>query len=75
MNTVFELRPEKFEQIMQQVPNYIGEDQKRFREVRKLKNGLFVEVNLNARQIQQLCVEVLEIIGLSAEDFVVIAKQ
>jgi restriction system protein len=39
MNTIADVRPEKFEQIMQQFPRYVGRDKKRFTKARELKNG------------------------------------
>lgn len=71
MNTIAELEPEKFEQIMQQYPRFVGTDRKKFRETRKLKNGTFIEVNLSALDIQHFCFQALATIELSAEDWIV----
>ncbi len=71
MNTIAELEPEKFEQIMQQYPRFVGKDKKKFKETRDLKNGTFIEVNLSALEIQRFCFQALETIELSAEDLVV----
>jgi hypothetical protein len=71
MNTIIDRRPEKFEQIMQWFPSYVGRDKERFRTTRKLKNGAFIEVNLSAQSVQQICSQVLESIGYSAEDLVI----
>jgi hypothetical protein len=72
MNTIADLRPEKFEQILQQFPRYVGRDKKRFTTARELKNGTFIEVNLSAHNIQRFCFQVLETIELSAEDLVIV---
>ena len=71
MNTIAELEPEKFEQIMQQFPRFVGRDKNRFREVRKLKNDTFIEVNMSAKSIQSLCFQALESIELTADDWVI----
>ncbi len=68
VNTLVDLRPEKFEQIMQRFPSYVGRDSGRFRTPQKLKNGLFIETNLSADHIWQLCFQLLEAAGLPAED-------
>lgn len=71
MNTIADLEPEKFEQIIQQFPRMIGRDKKRFRAVRELKNGAFIEVNLSAKSIQGFCFQALEAVELTADDWVV----
>ena len=71
MNTIAELEPEKFEQIMQQFPRFVGKDKNRFRAVRKLKNDIFIEVNMSAKSIQSLCFQALESIELTADDWVI----
>ena len=72
MNTLIDIRPEKFEQIMRRFPSYVGQDSKRFKAARKLKNGAFIEVNLSAQSIERFCVQALEMIGFTAEDFVIV---
>ncbi len=56
---------------MQWFPSYVGRDKEKFREVRKLKNGAFIEVNLSAQSVQHICSQVLKSIGYSAEDLVI----
>jgi hypothetical protein len=68
MNTIAELEPEKFGQIIQQFPRFVGQDKKKFRATRELKNGAFIEVNLSAQDIQKICFQMLETIDLAAED-------
>lgn len=41
MNTIADLEPDKFEQIIQQFPRFIGRDKKKFRAIRELKTGAF----------------------------------
>jgi len=71
MNTIAELEPEKFEQIMHQYPRLVGRDKKKFKATRELNNGTYIEVNLSAHEIQRFCFQMLETIDLSAEDLLV----
>lgn len=69
LNTISDLEPEKFEILVQQFPRFIGKDKNRFRDVRELKNGTYVEVNLSAQNIQRLCIQALETIELTSDDW------
>jgi len=69
MNTVAELEPEKMEQIIQQFPRLIGRDKNKFRAIRTLKNGAFIEVNLSAKSIESFCYQALQVVDLSTEDW------
>lgn len=69
MNTIADLEPEKFEQIIQQFPRMIGRDKKRFRAVRELKSGAYIEVNLSAKSIEAFCLQALESVELTADDW------
>lgn len=69
MNTIADLEPEKFEQIIQRFPRLIGRDKKRFRAVRELRNGAYIEVNLSAKSIEAFCLQALESVELTADDW------
>lgn len=69
MNTIADLEPEKFEQIIQQFPRMIGRDKKKFRAVRELRNSAFIEVHLSAKSIQGFCFQALEAIELTTDDW------
>jgi len=71
INTIAELEPEKFEQLIQIFPRYIGRDKSKFRAIRALNNGAFIEVNLSAQNIQKFCYKALEAIELTTEDWFV----
>lgn len=71
MNTIADLEPDKFEQIMQQFPRFVGRDKNRFRAVRKLKNDTFIEVNMSAKSIQSFCFQALESIEITADDWII----
>ena len=74
MNTIADLEPEKFEQIIQEFPRFVGRDKKKFRAIRELNNGAFVEVNLSAQSIQRFCFQAVEAIDLSYDDWRVITE-
>lgn len=69
MNTIADLEPDKFEQIIQESPRLIGRDKKRFRAVRELNNGAYIEVNLSAKNIETFCKKALESVELTADDW------
>lgn len=69
MNTIIELEPDKFGQIVEHFPRFIGWDQKKFRAIRKLKNDAFLEVNLSAKSIQGFCYQVLDVVELTSDDW------
>ncbi len=70
LNILADLEPENFELITANYPRLINkEDKKKARAGRQLKNGYFVETNLSARDIQKFCLQAVEIIGLTEEDW------
>lgn len=71
MNTIADLEPEKFEKVVQLFPRFIGRNKAKFKDVRELKNGVFVEVNLSSQDIRRFCSHAIETIELTTEDWVV----
>ena len=69
LNTIADLEPEKFEQIINRFPRFVGLDKKKFRAVRELRNGAFIEVNLSAKSIASFCFQALELIELTNEEW------
>ncbi len=67
MNEIAHLYPDRFNEIIDRFPRFIGQDQEKFRSTRILKNGLFIEVNLSGKDIQKICVQSIDLIGLPAE--------
>lgn len=74
LNVIADLEPEKFEIIAHNFPRYIGRDKNKFRAIRKLENGYFIEVNLSAQIIQKLCYQVMETIELASDEWEVITQ-
>lgn len=69
LNTIADIEPEKFEIIAQNFPRYLGKDKTKFRAIRQLQNGYFMEVNLSAQYIQKICYQAMEMIELTAEEW------
>ena len=69
MDVIAELEPEKFELIVDQFPRIVGKSRSRFRSVRELKNGAFVEVNLSAHDINRFCRQAVASIDFTADDW------
>ncbi|ABO49057.1 protein of unknown function DUF262 [Desulforamulus reducens MI-1] len=69
LNTIAELEPEKMDLIMQQFPRFVGPDKNKFRAIRTLKNGTFIEVNLSAKSIERFCFQALQAVELSNDDW------
>lgn len=69
LNTLSELEPAKFEQVAISLPSYIGKDKNKFRAIRQLNNGYYIEVNQSASSILKNCLKAIQIVGLSKNDW------
>jgi len=74
LNVIADLEPEKFEVIAHNFPRYVGKDKNKFRAIRQLENGYFIEVNLSAQSIQKLCFQAMETIELTSDEWEVIVQ-
>ncbi|MBF0376291.1 MAG: DUF262 domain-containing protein [Desulfamplus sp.] len=74
LNTVADLEPDKFEIIAQNFPRYLGKEKNKFKAVRQLQNGFFIEVNLSAQSIQKFCSQAIETIELTCDDWSVMVS-
>ena len=70
-NTIAELEPEKFTIIAHNFPRFLGKDKSKFRAIRLLQNGYYIEVNLSAQSIQRFCNQSVETIELTSDDWFV----
>lgn len=71
INTIAELEPEKFEDVLIQFPKLVGKEKDKFRAIRQLKNGAYIEVNLSAQDIYKYCLQLLQAIDLTENDWYV----
>lgn len=69
LNTIAELEPDMFVQLASEYPRFISADPTKFRRNRQLSNGLFIEVNLSARDVHRFCTQAIQSVGLSSEDW------
>lgn len=69
LNTIYELDPEILDTIAAKYPRFIDTNKERLRSYRQLKNGKFVEMNLSAQNIKQLCLQAIETADLSTDDW------
>ena len=69
LNVIADLDPDKFKDVMEQFPRFISRDEKDFRDTRKLENGVFVNVNLSARDINAFCIKAIETAEIYLEDW------
>ncbi len=69
LNVIADLDADKFKDVMEQFPRFISRDEKDFRDTRKLENGVFVNVNLSARDINAFCIKAIETAEISLEDW------
>lgn len=73
-DTIADLEPEGFLRILDEFPRFVGNDKNKFRAVRELKCGAFVEVNLGAEAIYRFCCQAIESLGLSSDEWKVEAE-
>jgi uncharacterized protein with ParB-like and HNH nuclease domain len=71
LNTIAELEPDSFSALTKEYPRFIGTDAGKFRHIRQLSNGVYIEMNLSAEAIYRFCTQAIESIGLSSEDWFV----
>ena len=69
LNTLAEIEPAKFEQVAISQPSYVGKDKNKFRAIRQLNNGYYIEVNQSASSILKNCLKAIQIVGLSTNDW------
>jgi uncharacterized protein with ParB-like and HNH nuclease domain len=69
LNVIADLEPDKLEKITEQFPRFIGKDKKDFRDSRKLECGLFIEVNLSAKDIYSFCVKAIQAAEIPMEEW------
>ncbi|ELR98938.1 DUF262 domain-containing protein [Gloeocapsa sp. PCC 73106] len=69
LNQIADSDPNKFQEITEKFPRFVGWDAKDFRHTRTLKNRAFIEVHLSAKDIHRFCLRALEISDLSLEDW------
>ena len=71
MNAIALVEPEAFTILVNDYPRFISQDAVSLRSSRKLQNNYFIETNLSAKSIHRFCVQAIESIGLTKDDWIV----
>lgn len=71
MNAIALVEPEAFTMLINNYPRFISADGIGLRSSRKLQNDYFIEMNLSAKSIHRFCVQAIESIGLTKDDWIV----
>ncbi len=69
-NIIAEVEPERFARLAEE-SHFISTDPNKFRRSRQLNNGYYIYVNFSSRDIYRFCLQAIESIGLTREDWVV----
>jgi uncharacterized protein with ParB-like and HNH nuclease domain len=75
LNAIIESEPGSFDEVVKAFPRFIHSDQGRFRDSRKLCNGMFVNVNLSANDIRRFCKQVLDTVAIGPDEWVAETQQ
>lgn len=74
LERVVAMGEESFAIIFKELPRIVSDDASKFvkvRRLRKLSNGAYVETNLSAIAIHRACLQIVALVGLSADDWCV----
>jgi uncharacterized protein with ParB-like and HNH nuclease domain len=74
LNAISELEPEFFSKLADEYPRFINKDSSKFRRSRPIANGYSIEVNMSSKDVYKFCIQAIESIGLSGEDWFVEAQ-
>ncbi len=66
---IAEIEPDLFNEIPEKFARLVNKNETSFRSPAKLQNDYFVETNLSAKDIHRFCLQAIETIGLSKEDW------
>ncbi len=67
--SLIQLDEDKFTEIVEQFPKFLGRDHSRFRSSRQLSNGVYMLTNLSASSIHRFCIQATQAAGLSLDDW------
>jgi len=69
LNVLADVDPETFELLINEYPRFLNRDRTKFRAIRELKNGCYVEVNLSAKSVEKFCRQTVDFFDLNPEDW------
>lgn len=71
VTTIADVEPEGFTKLLDAYPSYVNISDANFISSRQLDNGYFIETTLSANSIHRFCVQTIELVGLSKDDWLV----
>jgi uncharacterized protein with ParB-like and HNH nuclease domain len=71
VKSIADLAPEKLEVLIKAYPRFIGHHPQKFKRPSEVVSGLYVEKNLSAESIQRFCMQAMQTIELTSDDWVV----
>lgn len=72
IKTIADLDPEKLEMLIKQYPRFVSKQDNKFRRPLEVVNGVFVEKNFSSDAIQKFCIQAIESIELTSDDWQVV---
>jgi hypothetical protein len=66
---IADLAPDKLDVLIKEYPRFINRKKDKFRRAAEVIDGIFVEKNYSAESIQRFCIQAIETIDLSSEDW------
>ncbi len=69
VRTISELAPEKLEVLMKEYPRFVGNKKEKFRRPGEVSTNLYVEKNFSAESIQRFCIQAIETIEMTSDDW------
>jgi uncharacterized protein with ParB-like and HNH nuclease domain len=68
LDTIIDINVESFDKIIEEFPQYVAWEN-HFRVPRQLSNDCYIETHINAQSIYKFCCDVIELSGLSSQDW------
>jgi len=69
VKTIQDLAPEKLEILIEEYPRFVNKKSEKFRRPSEVLPGVFVEKNYSAENIQRFCIQAMETIELTSDDW------
>jgi uncharacterized protein with ParB-like and HNH nuclease domain len=69
VKTITDLAPDKLEVLINEYPRFVGKNKEKFRRPLEVVDGVFIEKNFNSENIQKFCVQAIQTIELTTDDW------
>jgi uncharacterized protein with ParB-like and HNH nuclease domain len=74
LEMIIKLKPDRFEELVNEFPSFIGFEETRYRQSRKLSNNFYLELNVSAKTVRTFCIQAMQVIGLTSDDWKVLVE-